>query len=187
MGRSRRCPLRDTTLRREEPREGDPGTCIHGGTACPEGGPPVPFLANRFPVVVVVARSADGRMLREAVLCKKRRPVCTRGTCLPTEESLPTLERQVVCQKSRPACTRGTRFLTEGTLAAVRLSESPSRVYTRGAISDHDTCNEAAPTAVMCLLPTALSESASRVYTQDEVSDSGKGRPTGTCEHSSHL
>lgn len=113
--------------------------------------------------------------------------VYTRGTCFPTEESLPTLGRQVVCQKSRPACTHGTRFLTEGTLAAVRLPESPSRVYTRGAISDHDRCNEAAPTAVMCLLPTALSESTSRVYTQDEVSDSGKGRPTGTCEHSSHL
>jgi hypothetical protein len=157
------------------------------GPACPEGGSPVPFLAHRLPVVVVVSRSANGRVPRGAVLCKKRRPVCTRDTCFPTEESFPTVGRRVICQKTHRACTPGTKFLTERTLAAVRLSESPSRVYTRGAISDHDTCNEAAPTAVMCLLPTALSESASRVYTQDEVSDSGKGRPTGTCEHSSHL
>ena len=146
-----------------------------------------PILSQPIPFVVIMAQSADGQMLREAVPCKKQRPVCTRGTCFPTEESLPTLGRQVVGQKIHRACTRGTRFLAEGALTVVRLPESPSRVYTRGAISDHDTCNEAAPTAVMCLLPTALSESASRVYTQDEVSDSGKGRPTGTCEHSSHL
>lgn len=157
------------------------------GPACPEGGSPVPFLAHRLPVVVVVSRSTNGRMPRGAVLCKKRRPVCTRDTCFPTEESFPTVGRRVICQKTHRACTPGTRFLTERTLAAVRLSENPYHVYTRKAISDLFRCNKVAPTAVMPLLPTALSESMSRVYTPDGLSDNGESRSAGTCEHSSRM
>jgi hypothetical protein len=112
-------------------REGEDGPRLNG-TATGAGLPRGPPLDPRRPPAAAHHR--------------KPRPACTRGTRFPAWGP----PHRVVSpaggvpgprpgQKVRPACTRGTGFQAEPPLRDGRMSESHSRVYTRGAVPDVGT------------------------------------------------